>query len=338
MRDFLQKIISGQHLTASEAHAAMQKIMAGEATHAQIAGFLVALRMKGETVEEITGFARAMREAALKVQAQSRPLVDTCGTGGDRSHTFNISTAAAFIAAGAGVRVAKHGNRAASSQCGSADVLEELGVNINLAPQQVARCIDEVGIGFLFARSLHPAMRHAAPVRSELGVRTVFNLLGPLTNPAGATRQVLGVFAAEWVEPLARVLQLLGTERAFVVHGAGGLDEISTLGETQVAEVHPGGISCYRVTPEDFDLPRADLEELRGGTPQENAAMLLECLRNTPGPRLDITLLNAAAAIVAGGLANDLKEGFARARYSVNSGAAQERLEALIALSHSIDW
>jgi len=337
MRDILQKIVGHQHLTELEAHAAMQSIMAGGATPAQIAGFLVALRMKGETVEEITGLARAMRAAAVKVEAKSRPLVDTCGTGGDGSHTFNISTAAAFIAAGAGVKVAKHGNRAASSQCGSADVLEELGVNINLAPQQVARCIDEVGIGFLFARSFHPAMQHAAPVRSELGVRTVFNLLGPLTNPAGATRQVLGVFDAQWVEPLAQVLKNLGAERAFVVHGAGGLDEISTLGATQVAEVGQDGILSYTIAPEDFDMQRATPDDLRGGTPQQNAEIVLECLDAMPTPRRDIALLNAAAAIVVAGLAKDLREGLERARQSVNSGAARERLEALIALSHSVD-
>ncbi len=334
MRDSLQKLISGQHLTEPEAHDAMQSIMAGEATPTQIAGFLVALRMKGETVEEITGFARAMREAAVKVEAKSRPLVDTCGTGGDGSHTFNISTAAAFIAAGAGVKVAKHGNRAASSQCGSADVLEELGVNINLSPEQVARCIDEIGIGFLFARSFHPAMRHAAPVRSELGVRTVFNLLGPLTNPAGATRQVMGVPDAQWVEPIAHVLKNLGAERAFVVHGAGGLDEISTLGETKVAEVGQDGILSYTIAPEDFGIARATLDDLRGGTKERNAEIVLECLDAVPNPRRDIALLNAAAAIVAAGLAKDLKEGLERARQSVNSSAARDRLEALIAFSH----
>jgi anthranilate phosphoribosyltransferase len=278
-----------------------------------------------------------MREAAVKVEAKSRPLVDTCGTGGDGAHTFNISTAAAFIAAGAGVKVAKHGNRAASSQCGSADVLEELGVNLNLSPEQVARCIDEVGIGFLFARSFHPAMRHAAPVRSELGVRTVFNLLGPLTNPAGATRQVLGVFDAQWVEPIAHVLKNLGAERAFVVHGAGGLDEISTLGETHVAEVGQDTILSYTIAPEEFDIQRAMPDDLRGGTPQQNAEIVLECLDAVPNPRRDIALLNATAAIVAAGLAEDLKEGLERAQQSVNSGAARETLEALIALSHSVD-
>ncbi len=313
----------------------MQSIMAGEATAAQIAGFLIALRMKGETVEEITGFARAMRAAAVKVEAKSRPLVDTCGTGGDGSHTFNISTAAAFIAAGAGVKVAKHGNRAASSQCGSADVLEALGVNINLSPEQVARCIDEVGIGFLFARSFHPAMRHAAPVRSELGVRTVFNLLGPLTNPAGATRQVMGVFDAQWVEPIAQVLKNLGAERAFVVHGAGGLDEISTLGATHVADVTPDGVSCYTIAPEDFGIARATLDALRGGTKEQNAEMVLECLGTVPSPRRDIALLNAAAAIVAAGLAKDLKEGLERAQQSADSGAARGKLEALTAFSQS---
>ncbi|MCS6861148.1 MAG: anthranilate phosphoribosyltransferase [Abditibacteriales bacterium] len=337
MRDTLQKIIDHHPLTEPEAHDAMQRIMAGEATAVQIAALLVALRMKGETVEEITGFARAMRAAAVKVEARSRPLVDTCGTGGDGSHTFNISTAAAFLAAGAGVKVAKHGNRAASSQCGSADVLEALGVNINLSPEQVARCIDEIGIGFLFARTFHPAMRHAAPVRSELGVRTVFNLLGPLTNPAGATRQVMGVFDARWVEPIAHVLKNLGAERAFVVHGAGGLDEISTLGETQVAEVGPEGILSYTIAPEDFGIARAAPADLRGGAPPQNAAMILECLSAAPSPRRDIALLNAAAAIVVAGLAKDLREGLERARHAADSGAAREKLEALRAFSQTME-
>ena len=334
MHDVLQKTSLGQRLSESEAYTAMRNIMAGEATPSQIAKFLVALRRKGEAVEEITGFARAMREAAIKVHTKSYPLVDICGTGGDGLHTFNISTAAAFIAAGAGAKVAKHGNRAASSQCGSADVLEELGINIDLSSEHVARCIDEIGIGFLFARSFHPAMRHVASVRSELGVRTVFNILGPLMNPAGATRQVVGVFDQYLIKPIACVLNNLGVERALVVHGAGGLDEISTLGDTRIAEVRGGTIRYYTITPEEVGCHRATISDLRGHTRAQNASIVRECLNVVSGPRTEIAMLNAAAAIVVAGLAESMVDGFALARQSCSMGAAQNKLEALVTFSH----
>ena len=334
MHDVLQKTILGQRLSESEAYTAMGNIMAGEGVSSQINEILVAFQRESENVEEITGFARAMREVAIKVHTKSYPLVDICGTGGDGLHTFNISTAAAFIVAGAGVKVAKHGNRAASSQCGSADVLEELGVNIDLSPEHVARCIDEIGIGFLFARSFHPAMQYVASVRSELGVRTVFNILGPLLNPAGATRQVVGVFDQYLIKPIACVLNNLGAEHAFVVHGAGGLDEISTLGETKISEVHRGTIRYYAITPEEVGCRRATMNDLRGGTREQNASIVHECLSIVSGPRQEIAMLNAAAVIVVAGLAESMAGGFELAQQSCYTGAAQEKLEALTAFSH----
>lgn len=325
----LKKLVAGEDLTRDEAAEVMAGVMAGEATAAQIAALLVALRMKGETAEELAGFAQVMRQHAMKVPVSVADVVDTCGTGGDIHDTFNISTAAAFVAAAAGVPVAKHGNRSVTSRCGSADVLEALGVPLDLSPQQVGRCVDEVGIGFLFAPALHPAMRHAAPVRRELGLRTVFNLLGPLTNPADARRQVLGVFAAEWVRPVAEALLELGSAHAMVVHGLDGLDEFSTLGPTLVAEVRDGAIREYTVTPEDFGLPRCRVSDLAGGDPGQSAGILLDVLHGIPGPRADIVALNAAGAIYVGGKAADLREGLAVAWEMLADAKAAEKLEQL---------
>lgn len=328
----LGRIFLGEDLGEFDAYSTMLDIAKCQAPKDLIKNFLIALKTKGETVEEIAGFARGLRETSIKIEAKSRPIVDNCGTGGDESQTFNISTAAAFIASGAGVKIAKHGNRRVSSKCGSADVLHALGVNINMSPDQVAYCIDAVGIGFLFAGSLHPAMQYVAPVRKEIGVRTVFNLLGPLTNPAGATRQVIGVFDQKWVLPMAHVLEHLGAERAFVVCGVSGLDEISTLGETQIAELWNGNIHTYLITPEDFDIKRVEAAEIRGGTPAENALIMRECLDPSfGGARQDIALLNASAAIVAADLAENLIEGLWLARQSLCDGRAREKLESLIA-------
>jgi len=327
--DAIRKLTEGQDLCAEEAHAAMTEIMSGQAGPASIAGFLIALRMKGETVEEVTEFARVMREHVVRVAPARRPLVDTCGTGGDALQTFNISTAAAFVAAGAGVAVAKHGNRSVSSKCGSADVLEALGIKVEQPPAEVARCIDDIGIGFMFAPAFHPAMKHAGPVRRELALRTVFNALGPLTNPAGAEAQVIGVYTPALTELHAGALCKLGCRRAFVVHGREGLDELSTLGATKVTEVRDGGPRTYELTPEEVGLRRADPTEVRGGTPDENAALLRDILEGEEGAPRDIVLLNASAAIVAGGLADTLVEGLAVARESVDSGRALDKLRQL---------
>jgi anthranilate phosphoribosyltransferase len=330
-----------------EAAAAMEAIMSGAATNAQIAAFLTALRMKGEIVEELIGFAQVMRQKVVKVRAHGgdvvgatgtdrEMLIDTCGTGGDASGTFNVSTATAFVAAGAGMKVAKHGNRSVSSLCGSADVVETLGVNLELGPPQVARCLDEVGIGFLYAPLLHTAMKHVMAARREMGVRTVFNMLGPLTNPAGANAQLIGVYSAALTEPLARVLAELGTRRALVVHGADGLDEITTTGDTQIAEVREGVVRLSHLRPEDFGVPRATLRALQGGDREENAQIIRGILAGEPGPRRDIVLVNAAAALVVGGKAQDFKDGVAMAIASVDSGAAARKLGELAALSHRL--
>lgn len=308
--------------------------MSGEATPAQVAGFLVALHMKGETVDEITGLAETMRAMATRVQAARRPLVDTCGTGGDHSGTFNISTTAAFVAAGAGVAVAKHGNRSATSRCGSADVLEALGVNINATPAQVGRCIDECGIGFLFARTLHSAMRHVAGPRSELRVRTVFNILGPLTNPAGACGQVMGVFDTALVEVLARVLLNLGARHAFVVAGSDGLDELTLAGPSLVAEAKAGEVKAYEISPGEMGLSLASRDALLGGDAMQNADILKSVLQGRRGPHRDIVLLNAAPAIMAGEAAEGWPGGIAAAAASIDSGAAWAACEALAAASH----
>src|SRR5512132_3706329 len=330
----LQQVLDGRDLTRAETREVMGEIMAGEATPAQIGGFLVALRAKGETADEIAGCAEAMREHALPVRPQRDDLVDTAGTGGDGASTINISTAAALVAAAAGAGVAKHGNRAVSSACGSADVLEALGFELDLSTERAARSIDELGFGFLFAPSHHPAMRHAAPVRKELATRTVFNVLGPLTNPAGARAQVVGVYSPELVRTIAEVLATLGARRAFVVHGAGGIDELSPVGPNLIAEVVDGSVRERTLDPEaELAVPRCDVAELRGGTPAENAAAVRDVFDGADGGRRNAVLLNAAGAIAAGGHAEDLREGLELARKTVDSGAAAERLEQLVSFS-----
>ncbi len=342
IREAIDQLLDGRSLSAAQAEAVMGEVMSGTATPAQIAGLLVALRAKGETVAEITGCARAMRRAAVQVCPTRREIVDTCGTGGDRAGTFNISTTAAFVVAGAGLGVAKHGNRSVSSQSGSADVLEALGVSLDLTPDRIARAIDEIGIGFLFAPRLHPAMRYAIGPRRELGVRTVFNILGPLTNPAGARAQLMGVYDAALTEPLARVLQELGSRAAYVVHGHGGLDELTTTGPNRVSYFGVGDAAGRVITetldPRELGFARACPEELRGGDPHENARILRDVLSGRErGPRRDVVLLNAAAALHVGGVAADLREGVSMAAESIDSGAALERLERLIAFSQSCE-
>lgn len=313
----------------------METILSGGADEQQIVDFLAALRDKGETEEELVGFATAMRRHARPIFPGGIPdgwrLVDTCGTGGDATGTFNVSTCAAFVVAGAGVRVAKHGNRSISSRCGSADVLEALGVNLLTPPERVADCIERVGIGFLFAPALHTAMKHAMPARRRLGGRTVFNLLGPLTNPAGARVHVMGVFAADKVGLMAGALAKLGVERAFVVHGADGSDEISLSGETHVAEIHFGTVRNYTVTPEEFGFARVPLDALRGGDAAANAGIIRRILDGEPGPRRDIVLINAAAALVAAGVAADFRSAVTLAAQSIDSAAASGKLRELIA-------
>jgi len=329
----ITRLLEGYDLTRAEARDVMGSIMSGEATPAQMGGFLVALRFKGETAYEITGCAEAMREHVLAVKPKREDLVDTAGTGGDNAHTLNISTAAALVAAAAGAAVAKHGNRAVSSSSGSADVLEALGFSLELPPERIERSIDELGFGFLFAPAHHPAMRHAAPVRRELATRTVFNVLGPLTNPAGARAQVVGVFAADLVPTIANVLVQLGALRAFVVHGANGIDELSPAGPNLVAEVVRGQVIERTIDPLELGIARCAPDELRGGTPQENAASIRRVFDGADGGARDAILLNAAGAIAAGGRAADLLEGLDIARRAVVSGAAAERLDALVAFS-----
>jgi anthranilate phosphoribosyltransferase len=330
----ISKLLDGSQLARAEARAVMDEIMRGEATPAQIGGFLIALRAKGETPDEITGCAEAMRDHVLAVRPRRDDLVDTAGTGGDGAHTINISTAAALVAAAAGAAVAKHGNRAVSSACGSADVLEALGFTLELEPQRIAKSIDKLGFGFLFAPSHHPAMRHAAAVRKELATRTVFNVLGPLTNPAGARAQVIGVYSPELVRTIAEVLARLGTSRAYVVHGGGGIDELSPVGPNLVAEVVDGQVLERRLDPEaELGIPRCSVDELRGGSPAENAEAIREVFAGKNGGRRDAILLNAAGAIAASGHAADLREGLEVARRTIDSGAAGERLELLVAFS-----
>jgi anthranilate phosphoribosyltransferase len=333
------KIIAGYDLTRGEAEAVMEQILTGRATTAQIGGFLLALRDKRETVEELTGFAAVMRRHAAPIVppgyfAPDEILVDTCGTGGDVAGTFNISTAAAFVVAGAGVRVAKHGNRSISSRCGSADVIEALGGRVDLSASATARALREIGIAFLFAPAVHTAMKYAMPARREIRGRTAFNLLGPLTNPAGASAQVAGVFDASYTEILARVLGELGTRRAFVVHGDDGLDEISLSGETTVAELRDGEVRSYKLAPEDFGLRRAPLSEIQGGEARENAAIIRNILEGQTGPHRAIVEANAAATLVAAGSAHGFLDGVQRAAESIDSGAARAKLAALVAFAH----
>ncbi|HET7785693.1 MAG TPA: anthranilate phosphoribosyltransferase [Myxococcales bacterium] len=335
LREHIRQAVEGVHLSREQAAQAMDAMLDGGAPVAQMAALLVALRMKGETPDEIAGAAQALRSRAARVEVSAERLIDTCGTGGDGSHTFNISTAAAFVAAGGGARVAKHGNRAVSSRCGSADVLAALGVEVDLPPDAVAACIDECGIGFLFAPRHHAAMRHVAPVRKELGLRTLFNLLGPLANPAGARRQLLGVYAPQLVPVLARTLAELGCERAFVVHGFGGLDEISTAGPTVVCEVRDGKVRQFEFAPEDAGVERAPLEGLRGGDAQENAGMLRAVLAGEDGPRRTAVVLNAGAALAAAGMCETIAEGVRLAARAIDSGAAVDRLDALVQASQA---
>jgi len=336
LKPFIAKAVNRTDLSADEAQAAMNIIMTGQATPAQIGAYLVALRMKGETVDEITGSARAMRANALKVELADRsaPVYDTAGTGGDGAHTFNISTAAAFVIAGTGRKVAKHGNRAASSQCGSADVLEALGVNLELTPERVGNAVDEIGIGFMFASKFHPAMKHAGGPRKEIGQRTIFNLLGPLTNPAGADVQIMGIYAPSLTEPLAKVLGELGARAALVIHGAGGTDELNSCGINRVSHLKDGAIRTYDLDPADFNLPRATIADLRGGTPEESAVMMRDLLSGKlNGARRDAVLLNAAGALAAD--TGDFKSALAEARAAFDGGQALEKLNALIEFSQS---
>lgn len=335
----VEGLVAGRDLQADEAQAVMNQIMKGEASDAQIGGYLTALRIKGETRDEIVGSARAMRANATRVPTglDGAELLDTCGTGGDGSGTFNISTTVAFVAAGAGVKVAKHGNRAASSLAGSADVLAALGVNLDLSPEQVGRCIEEVGIGFLFAIQLHPAMKHAIGPRRELKMRTVFNILGPLTNPAGARCQLMGVFAAELTETLAEVLGALGALSAIVVNGAGGLDELTTTGPSRVSHWREGRVTTYSLDAADFGLERAKLAQLKGGDASQNAGILRSVLDGSErGPKRDIVLLNAGAALMAAGSIEDIRQGIELARETIDCGAALAKLDALIAASQAL--
>jgi anthranilate phosphoribosyltransferase len=334
IREAIATLVDGRSLTEAEAAAVMEEIMSGEATPAQFGAFVTALRLKGETVDEIAGMARVMREKARRVHVEG-VLLDTCGTGGDARGTFNVSTAAAFVAAGAGARVAKHGNRAMTSRCGSADVLEALGARIDLSPEQVKACLEETGVGFMFAPSFHPAMKFAAGPRREIGVRTVFNILGPLTNPAGAACQVLGVAEPSLAETMAQVLARLGSRRALVVHGRDGLDEMSISGPTLVCELAGGRVRQYEVTPQDVGLALYEAASVAGGTPEENAVALREVLAGRPGPQRDIVLLNAAAGLVALERAAALAEGVSLAAQAIDSGAARERLDRFVAVTNS---
>ncbi|MSS76697.1 MAG: anthranilate phosphoribosyltransferase [Methyloglobulus sp.] len=329
----LQKLLNKQDLAAGEMRDVMRQIMSGGATDAQIAGFLIALRCKGETVDEIAAAVEVMRELARKVPIIGAHVVDTCGTGGDGANTFNISTTCAFVVAAAGGQVAKHGNRSVSSSCGSADVLEAAGVNLNLSTEQVAQCVHEIGVGFLFAPKHHGAMKHTINVRKEMGVRTLFNLLGPLSNPASAPNQLIGVFSKDWVEPLAQVLLKLGSQHVLVVSAADGLDEISIASATHVAELKDGIVSTYTITPEQFGLQRASLAELTVSNAATSLDMIKSVLNNQPGATLDIILLNAGAAIYAANISDSLADGIETARQVIASGAAQAKLDALIAYS-----
>ncbi len=331
----IEKVIAMRDLKEAEMSTVMEQIMSGGATAAQIGGFLIGLRMKGETVEEISAAARVMRQLATPIPVSVTHLVDTCGTGGDASSTFNISTTSAFVAAGAGAKVAKHGNRSVSSQCGSADVLEAAGVGLDLKPNEVAQCIEQVGIGFMFAPNHHGAMKHAIGPRREMGVRTIFNLLGPLTNPASTPNQVVGVFSERWVEPLAHVLDQLGSANVLVVHAEDGLDEISIASPTRVAELRDGRVRSYTLKPEGFGLKRASLDSLRVENVDQSLTLMHKVLDNKAGPALDIVLLNAGAAIYAAGISSDLSKGVEMARTSIESGAARTSLDDLVRVSQS---
>ncbi|UVT16484.1 MAG: anthranilate phosphoribosyltransferase [Nitrospira sp.] len=333
IKDAIAKLADRTDLSASEAETVMLEIMDGAATSAQVAAYLMGLRQKGETVTEVVGSVNAMRSRATRIRVGASIIVDTCGTGGDGADTFNISTTAGFVVAGAGITVAKHGNRSVSSRSGSADVLSVLGVKIDLEPNRVAECIDEVGIGFLFAPLYHGAMKQCAGVRQEMGIRTILNVLGPLANPAGATHQVLGVYDARWTDILGRVLLELGSQHCFVIHGMDGLDEITLSDRTKVSEGKAGVVSSYFVSPEEFEVKRMARKEFAGGTPEDNARIAKEILQGKKGPKRDIVCMNAAPAMVAGRRAKTLKEGFRLAQETIDSGAAAEKLDRLIAFT-----
>ena len=335
IREAIANLIKGVDLTESEAISVMNQIMTGEATPTQVASFLTALRMKGETVQEITGAARVMREKADHVRVDSSCVLDTCGTGGDQMETFNISTSVAFVVAGAGVTVAKHGNRSVSSRSGSADVLSALGVKIEVTKEKVEECLAKVGMGFLFAPLLHQAMKYAVTPRREIGIRTIFNLLGPITNPANATHQLIGVYDGELTEPIAKVVKNLGTRRAMVVHGEEGLDEISLCGPTKVSELRDNQVTTYSISPEDLGLTRCQLDDLRGGTPEECAAILRDILQGERGPKRDVVLLNSGAALCTSGVADSISRGIQMATESIDSGKAQEKLNLLIQVTNA---
>ena len=336
IQDAIQALVGGESLTRDAAAEAMNEIMEGEATPAQFGAFVTALRMKGETADEVAGMAQVMREKSLHVSVDG-PLVDTCGTGGDGSNTFNVSTTTAFVVAGVGVKVAKHGNRAMSGACGSADVLETLGVNIDLSPEGVERCLDEVGFGFMFAQRYHPSMRFAAGPRKEIGIRTAFNILGPLTNPAGATAQLIGVADPSVGETMAKVLGSLGSTHALVVHGADGMDEVTLADDTQVWELKDGVVSSYTITPEDLGFERVRANDLKVDSPKESAKMVTEVLEGWPGPPRNVVLVNAAATLVAADRVSSLKEGIAMAAKSIDSGKAKGKLDALVELSQKLE-
>ena len=335
IREAIDQVVSGHSLNMADASTVMREIMQGEATPAQLASFLTALRLKGETTQEIAGMASVMREFALRVEVDGT-VVDTVGTGGDGSNSFNISTATAFVAAGAGLQVAKHGNRAASSSCGSADILEALGASIELTPDAVARCIDEVGVGYMFAQAFHPAMRHAGPVRREIGIRTVFNILGPLTNPAGAQVQLIGVAFPELGATMAEVLRLLGSQRAMIVHGHGGLDEMSLSGDTAVWELQGDQVKEWTLRVADTGLPHTPVEAVRGGDKEQNAATMRRLFQGEPGPVRDMVLLNSAGVLLVGDLVTNICEGVEMAARIIDSGAALNKLDQFVELTQRL--
>ena len=336
IREAIDAVVSGRSLDFQESYSVMNEIMEGEATPGQLGAFLTALRLKGESVQEIAGMASVMREKALRVEFDG-PLVDSVGTGGDGKNTFNISTACAFVAAGAGLTVAKHGNRAASGSCGAADVLEALGVKLELTPDSVARCLSEVGIGFMFAPAFHPSMRHAGPVRREIGIRTVFNILGPLTNPAGAQSQLLGIGIPEIGETMAEVMNRLGAQHVLVVHGHGGLDELSLSGENSVWELQGGKVRQWTITPDDAGLPTCSVEDIAGGDKDANAATMRRLFNGETGPVRDTVLLNSAGVLLAGDKVDNLRHGVQVAASSIDSGRALQKLDGLVALSQTLE-
>ena len=335
IREAIEALVSGHSLAIEEASSVMREIMEGETTPAQLGAFLIALRVKGETPQEMAGMASVMREKALRVEVDG-PLVDTAGTGGDGKSSFNVSTAAAFVAAASDLNVAKHGNRAASGSCGSADILEALGVKIDLGPDGVKRCIEEVGIGFMFAQIFHPAMRYAAPVRRELGIRTVFNVLGPLTNPAGAQCQLLGVADASLGDKMAEVLKLLGSQYSLVVYGEDGLDELTLGARNRLWEVRGGKVSSFSISPQELDLPSVPIEQIKGGSREENALVLRRLFQGEKGPVKDVVLLNSAAVLMVGEKARDMKDGIGIAREAIDSGEALRKVDALVELSQRL--